>query len=399
MAAGFTGGFPRAAHMPRGGGADKEGDREAALWCHLGSGVERAALGQLADLIPEVPVVLTAARSLSLDVPSQVNPIFSGRAPDLRASLARFLEERRIGAALFIGTEFPRLGAELCRNAGVPIYLVNAEAPKRAGLRARVSGLGVGPRRSLRHFDRVFAVDSGEVPELQRLGAEPGKIEVLGRLTEIADPLPCNEGDRAALSAQIATRPVWCAIRPVSGEFARIEAAHRAARRLSHRLLLILAPDAPDEGAGLAEMLSRHGWSVGLRSAGEEPEPDCEIYVADTEDEEGLWLRLAPISFIGGSLSERGARLDPYAAAVLGSAVISGGKLGGFRRAGHRLRDADALRFVATGDDLADAVIDLLAPERAAAMAARGWDITSRGADLIGRLADLIGDALDRGPA
>lgn len=381
--------------MPRGGGEAAVGVAGPSLWCHVGAGVDQAALIQLLDRLPDVPLVLTGARGGALTEAAERRAAHLTRAPDMRNSLDRFLTDQRVGAALFTGSDYPRIGAEACRARDLPVFLAAATRPRREGLRGTIAELSFRPRRSLRYFDRILAARAEDVAEIVRMGADADRVEYVGPMTEIAEPLPCNESDRRALSDQISTRPVWCAVRPTLAEIARIEAAHRRARRLSHRLLLIVAPDDPAAGPGLAETLERHGWTVGLRSLGADPEPDSQIYIADTEGEEGLWFRLSPITFVGGSLSDAGARIDPFAAAVLGSAVICGPQHGRFAAPAERLQKAGACLSVATGDDLGDAVTDLLAPERTAAMAARGWDITSAGADLIGRLADLIEAALD----
>jgi 3-deoxy-D-manno-octulosonic-acid transferase len=55
-----------------------------------------------------------------------------------------------------------------------------------------------------------------------------------------------------------------------------------------------------------------------------------------------------------------------------------------------RLREAGALRRATTGNELGAAVIDLLAPERAARMAHRAWEVSSEGSEVAGRIIDLI---------
>jgi 3-deoxy-D-manno-octulosonic-acid transferase len=60
-----------------------------------------------------------------------------------------------------------------------------------------------------------------------------------------------------------------------------------------------------------------------LRSRDELPTGTTDIYVADTMGELGLFYRLAPVVFMGGSLVERGGQ-NPIEAVKLGAAVVHG---------------------------------------------------------------------------
>ena len=170
--------------------------------------------------------------------------------------------------------------------------------------------------------------------------------------------------------------------------------AHRQAQRRSHRLLLILVPDDPDHGEGWVRRLVAQGLTVAQRSAGQEPGPDTQVYVADTEQEMGLWYRLAPISFLGQSLDEAGG-INPYEAASLGSAILHGPHIDRHRRAYGRLASAGASRVAQDGNDLGDLVEALLSPDVAASMAHGAWKVCSSGAEVTDRVKDLIFAALD----
>ena len=65
------------------------------------------------------------------------------------------------------------------------------------------------------------------------------------------------------------------------------------------------------------------GLRFALRSAGELPDRDTDIYVADTLGEMGVFYRIAPIVFIGGSLVHHGGQ-NPIEAAKLGAAILHG---------------------------------------------------------------------------
>ena len=65
------------------------------------------------------------------------------------------------------------------------------------------------------------------------------------------------------------------------------------------------------------------GLAASLRSRGDLPKPDDDIYVLDTLGELGLVYRLAPIVFIGGSLASHGGQ-NPIEPIKLGAAILHG---------------------------------------------------------------------------
>ena len=98
---------------------------------------------------------------------------------------------------------------------------------------------------------------------------------------------------------------------------------HRRLRHSFPGLLTILVPRHPERGAGIAEIARVAGLRFALRSAGELPERNTDIYIADTLGEMGVFYRIAPIVFIGGSLVHHGGQY-PVEAAKLGAAILHG---------------------------------------------------------------------------
>ena len=117
-------------------------------------------------------------------------------------------------------------------------------------------------------------------------------------------PAPPADADKLwQLQAAIGARPVIAAASTHPGEEAALIDAHRRLQHSFPGLLTIIAPRHPERGAGIAEHRARaRGSTFALRSRGELPDRDTDIYVADTLGELGLIYRLAPIVFIGGSL-------------------------------------------------------------------------------------------------
>jgi 3-deoxy-D-manno-octulosonic-acid transferase len=89
------------------------------------------------------------------------------------------------------------------------------------------------------------------------------------------------------------------------------------------RLLTVIAPRHPERGLGIVEIARAADLKTALRSRGQLPASDTEIYIADTMGELGLIYRLAPIVFVGGSLASHGGQ-NPIEPIKLGAAILHG---------------------------------------------------------------------------
>jgi len=124
--------------------------------------------------------------------------------------------------------------------------------------------------------------------------------------------------------------------------------------------LLILAPRHPERSREIAELLVRAGLSFARRSAGEMPESGTDVWLADTLGEMGLWYRLAPIAFIGGSLVEVGGH-TPFEPISLGAAVLHGPHVANFAPAYAALDGAGGAMGLSSPVELAAALRALMA--------------------------------------
>lgn len=251
-------------------------------------------------------------------------------------------------------------------------------------------------RSSLAPFQQIFAVDDAAARAFRRAGANPDRLVTAGRMEEASAALPYVEQDRFALAQVLATRPVWLAADIPEAEESAIIAAHREVLKLAHRLLLILVPQDPGRVAALAErMEAEEGWRVACRCNDEDPETETEVYVVDAATEYGLWYRLAPVTFLGGSLDGAGCSRNPMEAAAMGSAILYGPRSGAYSAVYGRLGAARAARMVGSGSDLGLALGDLLSPDRAARQAQAAWIIASDGAGVTAQVIDLIRGILE----
>ncbi len=370
------------------GAAPETAGEAVRLWCHVSQSVRVPALLDMLSQLKASRIVLTAARGVTLPEPLAERVVEYPRPLDLYQMVDRFIDEIDPTVTLFAGLDFPPSASAVCRDREIPMILYTESIARQTGLTRTF--LELRRRSRLRRVDHILTTDANDIDALQRIGAAPDRIEVTRPLRQLFDPLPCNESERNDLAKLIGTRPVWVAAGVDMSEQAAVEEAHRAASRLSHRLLLIAVPRSAGDGVAMKQAFEARGWVVALRSEGTEPDPDIQVYVADADQEEGLWYRLAPICFLGSTLVSTAGGNDPGQPAALGSAIISGPFVGPHSETERRLREAGALRRATTGNELGAAVIDLLAPERAARMAHRAWEVSSEGSEVAGRIIDLI---------
>ncbi|PUB11588.1 3-deoxy-D-manno-octulosonic acid transferase [Yoonia sediminilitoris] len=273
------------------------------------------------------------------------------------------------------------------READLPSLFVDATAE---GLEQVAGSWVPGAMRSLlSQFEAVLTLDQTAAEGLIRAGTPQEVVRVTGPMEDCAPPLPCEDKDRQSLAKAVGTRPVWLAVAVPESEIADICKAHKFASHRAHRLLLIIVPRDPIDAFEFAAHMQENGFYTTLRS--EEPDPDelTQVYVDDIEDELGLWYRISPVTYIGGTLQGGGCR-DPFEPAALGSAVLYGPQVTPFQKHAGRLNAAGASHLIRSGSDLGPLVEELLATDKVATLAHAAWDVTSRGADVTNRIVRII---------
>lgn len=251
------------------------------------------------------------------------------------------------------------------------------------------------PKRLVAAFDHVIARDADAHLRLAQLGRELSRIELAAPLQPFGRTLPAADSDFDDLTAALAGRQTWLAACTAREEGRILLGAHRLAVRASHRLLLILHATSTADSAHLMDLAQAAGMRALHWGTGQLPDDNYQVLVADTEDELGLWLRIAPVTFLGGSLLPGQTVCDPYLAAAHGTALIYGPHVGAHADAFTRLVNAQAARIVNDKQTLGRAVIQMIAPDRAAQMAMAGWDVVTQGADGLDRIIDLAQSHLD----
>lgn len=366
------------------------------LWCHADSAAELEPLAGLLHRLREendaLEFLLTSRGLLSEKAFGESFPegVTPGDCPsEDPAAIRRFLDRHRPDICLWVGSSYaPNLIAAAV-DGGIPVINVNASFPKTIWRRARLV------RRSLRHlmetFQAIYALDEPSREGLLKFGLPEGLVRNAGELTTLPPVLSYDETLRTRLGQAIGNRPVWLAFGVRPDELPTVLEAYRDAARLTHRLLLVLKPANRRDTERFTARLAAGDWSVAVRSEGQEPLYETQIVLEDTDDELGLWLRIAPVAFLGNSLT-RGGGTDPMLAAALGSAILHGPFVAMHKAAYQKLTAAGGAVEVSSAKSLAEAVCEVSIPDRAANMAHAAWQIESEGAEVIHQVEqDVLG--------
>lgn len=352
----------------------------AVLWFHADSQVALAKLVALWDGIvrqmPGLGLVLSFPAHLSAPITGAecvLVPLRSGRT----SGLARVLAPMRPCVGLLAVRAVPVALVRLAQDLGCPLLLTEADYPRLAGLWGRVPGM---TKRTLRKLAKVFLPSGDHVRVWTQAGLAPDRLVECGVLNDAPRAMSCNDAERDALSDALRQRSVWLAVAVPEAEEGFVVAALRETLRESHRLVLILHPSDPARGPALRAELGER-FATALRSVDDPITTETQVYIVDTEEERGLWYRLAVACYVGGSLSRTGAALSPFEAAGLGCAIVHGREVGRHGQAFARLADAQATRRILRADALGRTMCAVLRPEAAAALAHRAWQVVSDGAE------------------
>lgn len=353
------------------------------VWLHATDPGEHDALkilaAQLADL-HDAPECLVTGSSVQ-----------SGPGEEIRA-IDAWLERIQPRMIVLAGAVLPPNLIERARGRGIALMLVNARNSAPPGHWRLWPGF---TRALLGAFTQIHARDPDTVRGLSRL--LHGAVPVLGSgsLARFPPAPGCNHAELEAIRDTLGGRAVWFAYSLPQAEAEAALKAHAHALRRSHRLLMIIAPRDPRDGEALAGHAVAMGFACARRTPDDEITETTQVYIADAEDEPGLFLRLSPVSYLGGSLTRDIATPGPLAAAALGSALVFGPHAEPADRAFlEQLRRVGGGRRIAVAEELGEAVSALLSPEIGAEAALRAWTLATEGSDATYHLARAICDWL-----
>ncbi|MFG1416361.1 3-deoxy-D-manno-octulosonic acid transferase [Xanthobacter sp. V0B-10] len=308
----------------RRGHASAERPEGALIWVH------GASVGEVTCVLPLIEnlrargyeVLLTSGTLTSSKVAAHRAPegVIHQFCPlDAAPFVRRFLDHWRPDLVLLAESElWPNLLSELNRRE-TPVVLVNGRLSTRSA--ERWGKLPRSARALLSRVDLCLAQSEDDAQRFRTLGAE--RVEVCGNLKFDVPPPAADPADFAEFTQAIGNRPLLLAASTHPGEDQVVMEAHAILSAEITDLLTVIVPRHPERGGTIVGAAEAAGWAAAQRSRDELPAADADFYVADTVGELGLFYRLAPVSFVGGSLVPRGGQ-NPIEAVKLGSVVLHG---------------------------------------------------------------------------
>jgi 3-deoxy-D-manno-octulosonic-acid transferase len=295
--------------------------------------------------------------------------------------VARFLDHWRPSLALFIESDlWPNLIlASAARR--LPMVLINGRMSHRSFPRwRRVSGT---ISALLGRFDVCLAQSRVDAERFAALGSR--NVVITGNLKLDVPAPPADLAKLERLMSMTRGRPVIVAASTHPGEEEILLETHRTLAGFFPSLLTVIVPRHPGRGEAIARTVAASGLHAGLRSREELPTAATDIYVADTMGELGLFYRLSPIVFMGGSLVEHGGQ-NPIEAVKLGASIVHGPYVFNFSDVYEALDGAGGAKRAETQEALVKQLGKLLADP-----AARNLSVAAAE-----RVVSQLGGALER---
>jgi 3-deoxy-D-manno-octulosonic-acid transferase len=331
------------------------------VWIHGASVGEVLAAAALIEKLRElnIRILLTSGTVTSAAIVAKRFPpdIIHQYVPyDSPRYVARFLDHWRPSLALFIESDlWPNLILSSAARR-LPMVLINGRMSHRSFPRwRRVSGT---ISALLSQFEVCLAQSRVDAERFTLLGAR--NVVATGNLKLDVPAPPADFAKLERLMSVTRGRPIIVAASTHPGEEEILLEAHRTLAGLFSSLLTVIVPRHPGRGEAIARTIETRGLHASLRSRDELPIATTDIYVADTMGEMGLFYRLSPVVFMGGSLIEHGGQ-NPIEAIKLGASVVHGPHVFNFADVYEALDSAGGARLADTREALVKQLGQLMA--------------------------------------
>jgi 3-deoxy-D-manno-octulosonic-acid transferase len=335
----------------------------APIWLHAVSvGEVQAATPLIRRLLAnqeQRPVLVTTSTPTGA---ARVKALFATQLShaylpyDTPASVRRFLQTVQPHCVIVMETElWPNL-FNACALERIPVVLASARiSPRTASRYQQLRGLFARAMPNV----AVGAQTQADAERFMALGADPAQVQVTGNIKFDIEIPETVRAAGLALRSQWHSRPVWIAGSTHEGEEQQVIVAHQQILSRRPDALLILAPRHPQRFAQVAALLKTQNLAFATRSSGQSVSPQQSVLLLDTLGELTNFYAASDLAFVGGSLVPVGGHnlLEP---AALSLAVLSGPHNFNAPDVADKLAERGALRYVYSGAELADAVLELL---------------------------------------
>jgi 3-deoxy-D-manno-octulosonic-acid transferase len=272
---------------------------------------------------------------------------------DFRRVIRRVFRAVRPGALVLAESEFwPNLVGEAA-DRGLRVLLINGRISEHTF--KVYEDIRPIARRILGNVDRFLVQTDEDRERLERLGTDPGRIEVAGNLKSEVRLPQFSESELADLKRSLGLgggEKVVVAGSTRKGEEERLLRAFAEARKERPDLKFVVAPRHIERAGEIERAAQETGFTV-VRRTQARPDDRWDVLILDTIGELARVYALSDAAFVGGSLVDWGGHniLEP---AFYGRPVFFGPHMRNFALLADSFVRAGGARIVRTDADLLD---------------------------------------------
>tara|TARA_R110002072_G_scaffold136124_2_gene278292 strand:- start:284040 stop:285359 length:1320 start_codon:yes stop_codon:yes gene_type:complete len=366
------------------------------IWVHAASVGEAVAISPLVLKLrrekPEWGIVVT---TMTPTGSMRINELFANDvchvyAPyDYGGAVKRFLATFKPELVILVETElWPNL-VHYTKLSGATVMVANARLSEKS-YRGYQKFASLG-KPMLQQIDVIAAQAESDAERFRKLGVPDSALRVTGSIKfDIGLPEDLPENVARMRQCLAGSRPVWIAASTREGEDEKILRAFKLVQKAIPDVLLILVPRHPERFNSAARLFEAAGFKVVRRSSAKPVDLKTSVFLGDSMGELLVYLSLARVAFIGGSLVDTGCQnvLEP---AALGLPVIAGPSQYNFQAICEQLENSGALKTVPDERALAEKVIELLQDEdKQAAMGTAGKAAVAANHGALERIFELV---------
>ncbi len=208
-------------------------------------------------------------------------------------------------------------------------------------------------------FDTILCQTEVHKTYFDQLGAHHSLVT--DNLKYSAPPLPYDLPTLEQLKTVTKNRPLWLYASTHAGEEELACETHLKLKEECPNLLTIIVPRHPERQEEILKKCRDFPVSIECRTNQEMPSTFCDVYLADTLGELGLFYALCDIAVIGRSFSaDGGGGHNPIEATLLDCAVLTGPHTQNQDMLFEGMIDAQAAHRISKKEDLATHIQTLL---------------------------------------
>lgn len=310
---------------------------------------------------------------------------------DAPAPIRRFVDHWSPDLAMVVESEiWPCLFNEM-KGRDIPFVLLNGRLSD--GSQRNWSRIPATSRYIFGCLDAVLAQSRTDADRFKSMGCT--SVDVPGNLKFDAAEPAVDAKALALLKSQTGGRPVWLAALTHPGEDKIVFDAFDRLRRDFPDLLLVLVPRHPARASEISGEAGERGLALVSRSSAEPVLAETDVFLGDTLGEMGLFYRLAPVTFLGGSFVDVGGH-NPVEAALTGSALITGPRVANARGVYKDFWNRGAAIRVSEPADLAASVGALLSdPDKVSQQVGTARSLVEEGRGALEKTLDVLKRVLE----